>query len=160
METNLSVEWVGIATLKPNAKNKNKHSAEQVERLAELIKFHGWRIPIVVSKRSGLIVCGHGRLLAAKKLKLKQVPVSFQDFESEEAEQTFGISDNAIAAWAELDLSAINMELPEWGPDFPIDMLGLKDFELEPAEKIYNEKEIDENLETDHECPSCGYKWS
>lgn len=138
------IKLVKIKELKPNPKNRNKHPEEQIERLADIIKYQGFRQPIVVSNRTGLVVAGHGRLEAAKRLNLDSVPVVFQDFDSEEQEYSFGVSDNAIASWAELDLSGINTDLPELGPDFDIDMLGLKDFVLEPAEKLEPQCDEDE----------------
>lgn len=53
------------------------------------------------------------------------------------------VADNSIASWAELDLALINSEVPDLGPDFDINMLGLEDFTLEPADK-YGDKEADE----------------
>jgi len=156
----IKIEWVQIEMLKPNPKNRNIHSEEQIERLAKIIQYQGWRWPIIVSNQSGLVMAGHGRLLAAKKLGLKEVPVSYQDFVTEEQAYAFSVSDNAIASWAELDLSGINLDLPEHGPDFDLDLLGMPNFKLDLCEVEINEKELDENLPTDKECPSCGYKWS
>lgn len=128
------VELVPIEKLKPNLKNRNKHSSEQIERLSKLISHHGFRQPIIVSRHSGLIVAGHGRLEAARKLNLKEVPVIYQEFTPEE-EYSFAISDNAIASWAELDFSGINMDIGELGPGFDVDMLGIKEFKIDPSEK-------------------------
>lgn len=127
---------VKISKLKPHPKNPNKHSDEQIERLAKILTYQGWRYPIKVSNLSGFITSGHGRLLAAKKLGLKEVPVSNQDYDSEEQEYADVVSDNAIASWSELDLSDINREIENLGPDFDIDVLGLKDFVIEPADKL------------------------
>lgn len=126
---------LAISALVPHKKNPNKHSEEQIERLAALIRYHGFRHPIIVSKRSGFIVAGHGRLEAARRLGMAKVPVDYQEFESDEAEYAFLVADNSIALWAELDLAAINLEVPNLGPDFDIDMLGLKDFAIDVAEK-------------------------
>lgn len=130
------IEWIPIGELKPNPKNPNRHDKDQIKRLADIIKYQGWRHPIIVSKQSGYIVAGHGRLEAAKLLNLDTVPVSFQDFLDDAQEYAFLVSDNSIASWAELDLSAINSYVPDLGPDFDIDLLGIKDFVLEPAEKL------------------------
>lgn len=120
--------------LKDHPKNRNKHGSDQIERLAELYKYHGIRHPIIVSTRSKCIVAGHGRKLAAIRAGIK-IPVVYQDFESDEAEYAFIQSDNAIALWSDLDISAINADLGDLGPDFNIDMLGIKDFTLDVAEK-------------------------
>lgn len=124
-----------LDSLTPHPKNPNTHSPEQIERLAEIIAYQGFRHPIVVSKRSGFIVAGHGRLAAAERLGMREVPVDEQDFESDEAEYAFLVSDNAIAEWALLDLAAVNLEVPALGPDFDINMLGIKDFTIDAAER-------------------------
>lgn len=131
-------ELLSIDELRPHPKNRNKHSKDQIDRLAKIIKYQGFRHPIIVSRLSGFIVAGHGRLDAAKKLKLKTVPVDYQEFESEEQEYAFLQSDNSIALWAELDLSGINADLGDLGPDFDIELLGLKNFTVDVADKEGN----------------------
>lgn len=150
-------ELVDPKTLKDHPQNRNLHGSDQIERLAELYKYHHIRHPIIVSKQTGCIVAGHGRKLAAIRAGLDQFPVVYQDFESPEAEYAFMQSDNAISAWSELDIKAINLDLPDLGPDFNIDMLGIKNFTLDP-----NDKEFDpsEDTEADNRqaktCPHCG----
>lgn len=143
-------ELVETLKIKPYPKNRNKHSKEQIERLAKLIQHHGFRHPIIVSNLSGCIIAGHGRWEAAKLLKLDKIPVDYQDFENEDAEYLFSVSDNAISEWSELDLSAINIDIPDIGP-FDIDLLGLKDFSVEPLDKFIpgcDEDEIPQPKET------------
>lgn len=119
-------------TFRPN--NRNRHSEEQIDRLAKLIKHNGFRVPVLVSKNSGLVVAGHGRLMAAKKIGLESIPVIYQEFESEDEEFQFHVADNAISAWAELDLSGINADLEKYGP-FDVDLLGIRDFVIDLAER-------------------------
>lgn len=135
---------VSVKELKPNPLNRNSHPKDQVERLAKILEYQGWRYPIKVSKRSGLITSGHGRLEAAKLLKLKEVPVSFQDYTDEAQEYADLTADNAIASWSELDLSGINSDMMDLGPDFDLDLLGIKDFVLEPVEKLEPQCDEDE----------------
>lgn len=132
---------ISVKELKPNPLNRNSHPKDQIDRLAKILEYQGWRYPIKVSKRSGLITSGHGRLEAAKLLKWKEVPVSFQDYESEEQEYADTISDNSIASWSELDLSGINSDLTNLGPDFDIDLLGIKDFCIDVSEKDSSEND-------------------
>lgn len=130
-------ELIQVNELKPHPKNRNKHPKDQIQRLAEILKYQGIRAPIVVSNQTGFIVKGHGTCEAMRKNDpLFLAPIVFQDFESEEQEYAYIQSDNAIANWAELDLSGINLDLPDLGPSFNVDMLGLKNFELEPADKL------------------------
>lgn len=121
--------------LKQHPKNRNKHDKDQIERLCKILTYQGWRYPIKVSKQSGFITSGHGRLMAALKLGLNEVPVSNQDYDSQEQEYADVQSDNAIASWAELDLSGINYDIQDLGPDFDIDLLGIKGFEIDLADR-------------------------
>lgn len=144
--------------LVPNPKNRNTHPPEQIDRLAKLIEGHGFRHPIIVSKRSGFVVAGHGRLEAAKRLKLKSVPVDYQDFDDDDAEYAFLVSDNAIASWAELDLSGINSDLADLGPEFDLNMLGMKEFTLVAPEFEPGTEEDQGKLDQKKpvQCPNCG----
>jgi DNA modification methylase len=146
LEHNDKIVWVDINKVKPNPDNRNKHPDEQITEIVKQIKYQGWRWPIVVSNRSGLIAAGHGRLLAARKMDLTQVPVIYQDFVDEDQEIAFGVADNAIAKWAELDLAGINLDVSKLGPDFDISLLGIKDFEIDPADRegLGDEDEVPE----------------
>lgn len=128
------IELVHISKLIPYEKNMNKHSDEQIDRLVDIIKYQGWRQPIIAQRGTNIIASGCGRYLAAKRMGLETVPVMYQEFKNEEEFYAFVVSDNAIAAWADLDLSMINAELENLGPDFSIESLGLKDFSLDPWE--------------------------
>lgn len=146
--------------LDDHPKNRNKHGQDQIERLAELYRYQGVRHPIIVSKLSGYIVAGHGRKLAAIRAGIDQMPVVYQDFESDDQEYAFIQSDNAIALWADLDLSGINADLESLGPDFNIDMLGIHNFTLDLAEKSFDPSLDDDKTEekSAKTCPHCGEK--
>lgn len=124
---------VSVDTLKPYPKNRNVHPPEQIERLAKLLAYQGLRAPIVVSKLSGCIVKGHGTLAAIRKNGWTEAPVVYQDFADETVEYAFVQSDNAVASWAVLDLPGINSDLADLGPDFDLENLGLKFFNLDPV---------------------------
>ena len=126
---------VPLKELKPHPKNANKHPDDQIERLSKILSYQGWRYPIKVSKRSGFVTSGHGRIAAAKLNGWLNAPVNFQEYQSEEQEIADVHSDNAIASWAELDLANINTQVTDLGPDFDIDLLGIKDFTLDVSEK-------------------------
>lgn len=140
---------VPISELKPHPKNRNAHPQDQIERLAKILKYQGWRYPIKISKQSGFITSGHGRLAAAILNRWDSVPVNYQDYENTDQEYADLIADNSVASWAELELAKINLDLADLGPDFDLDMLGIKDFELEPADKHpgCDEDEVPENVE-------------
>ena len=96
-------EILPIAELRPNPKNPNQHPKEQIELLAKIIQAQGWRMPVTVSTLSGLVVRGHGRLIAAKYAGLSEVPVDFQHYCSEDAELADLLADNKIAELSDID---------------------------------------------------------
>jgi hypothetical protein len=144
------------SSIRINPKNRNLHSKEQIERLCKIIEYQGFRNPLIISKRSNMLVAGHGRLEAAKKLGIKEVPVMAQDFLDEAQEYAAMISDNAVAFWSELDLSSISTDITDLGPDFDIDLLGIKNFVVDVSDKGF---EPSDSIEPDKEfktCPHCG----
>lgn len=129
---------VSVDELKPHSKNANRHPKDQIKRLAKILDYQGFRYPVKVSKQSGFVTSGHGRIEAAKLNGWKEVPVNFQDYESMDQEIADLHADNAIASWAEFDLDFLSQQLPEINID--LELLGLK--ELPQIEFV---SEIDED---------------
>lgn len=127
-------ELVDPSKLKHHPKNHNQHPPEQIDRLIKILDYQGWRYAVKVSRLSGYVTSGHGRIAAAFKAGWKTVPVVYQEYTDSDQEYLDVQSDNAIASWAELNLKAINADIPELGP-FDIDLLGIKDFEVEALDK-------------------------
>jgi DNA modification methylase len=150
---------VDIDLLVENPKNNNNHPQDQIDRLAKLITHTGFRNPLVVSNRSGFVLCGHGRIAAAKKAGLKQLPVIYQDFKDEAEEYAYMTADNAIHNWSSIDLSKVNAEMLDLGPDFDIDLLGIKDFVIEPIEKFEPQGDEDAVPEVIHPITRKGDLW-
>ena len=137
----------------PHDKNANKHPKKQIEMLAKILKYQGWRHPIVVSNLSGKIVAGHGRLEAARINQWLEAPVDFQDFDDVHQEIAFLYSDNKIQELAEHDdellkQTAIDMDFK--GVGFDLDLLGIPDLDLsapDPAKELIEDDvpEIDKS---------------
>ncbi|HPA20892.1 MAG TPA: ParB/Srx family N-terminal domain-containing protein [Verrucomicrobiae bacterium] len=124
---------VDPATLQPNPTNPNRHGAGQIQLLAAIIRDQGWRAPITVSKRSGLIVRGHGRLEAALLLGCEQVPVDYQDYASEAEELADLLADNRLSELAELDeegLRSLIAKVRESDPEFDVELTGFMEDEI------------------------------
>lgn len=150
---------VELHKLVPHPKNPNKHPEDQIKRLAKIIDYQGQRAPIVVSKRSGFITKGHGRLEALKMLGWEKAAVDYQDYNDEAQEYADIVADNAIASWAELQYSQINTDILDLGPELDIEMLGIKDFVLEPVEKIDPQTDPDEVPEVKFPISTKGDVW-
>lgn len=145
----IEILMVSVDAIAPNPKNNNKHTAEQKERAHKIFDYQGFRNPLTISKRSGLLVAGHLRLEVAKEKGIKELPCMYQDFESEEQEYSHMTADNALQSWSELNLSQINQDFIDLGP-FDVDFLGIKDFCIEPLDKLdpqCDEDEIPEHVE-------------
>jgi DNA modification methylase len=123
-------ELADVATLIPNPRNLNQHGDKQINLLAKIIKNQGWRAPITVSNRSGFVVRGHGRLLAAQSLGVSQVPVDCQDYATEAEEWADLIADNRIAELAEMDDSLLAGLLAEFG-DMDVELDGFSAKEVD-----------------------------
>lgn len=131
-------EIVDIMKVIPNPKNPNMHPERQIEILSQVIKAQGWRKPITVSKRSGFVVAGHGRLQAALLLGAVQVPVDYQSYENEAEEWADLVADNRIS-----ELSNIN-------EDLLIDILNeINDTDIDTILTGYEYHEIDDLINDD-----------
>lgn len=124
-------EIVKIENVKPNPKNPNQHPPEQIKLLGMIIQRQGWRQPITVSTRSGCIVKGHGRLMAAKAIDATEVPIDYQNYDSDEQEIADLIADNRLAELAQIDnqmLAELFAEI-KLDPDFDITLTGFTEDE-------------------------------
>lgn len=133
-------EMVPVEDIRPNPRNPNRHPEEQVRMLAKIITENGWRAPITVSTRSGMVVRGHGRLMAAIFAGLAECPVDYQDYDSDEQEMQDMLADNRIAELAEIDqgmLDSMLGELSQVGAD--IELAGFLD-DLDDGIEIKDEK--------------------
>jgi len=148
-----------ISEIKLHPKNPNRHSEDQVKRLAEILKYQGFRYPVKISKLSGFLVSGHGRIQAAIENGWDTVPVQYQVYETEDQEYADVVADNAIASWAELDFASINSQMENFDPSFDINLLGLNNFTLDVADKMPSIEdyvgEDEQNKMKFYTCPHC-----
>jgi ParB-like chromosome segregation protein Spo0J len=136
---------VPIESLKPHPKNPNRHPQKQIALLAKVINANGWRYPIVVSKRCGLIIKGHGRLEAAKMLGLRMVPIDEQEYDSNEAELADMIADNRIPELSYSEFETLEKTMRELqDAKFDMDLTGYDSAELDKLFYEANEEETPE----------------
>ena len=145
---------------------ENPHPDRQLDILAAIIRSQGFRSPIVVSKKSGFIVTGHGRYQAALRLGLDSVPVNYQDFATEAEEWAHLIADNKLSELSENDPESLRDLLTNiQSSDLDSILSGFEDSEIESILSPKDESkesfdEISDDIETEHKCPKCGYEWS
>jgi site-specific DNA-methyltransferase (adenine-specific) len=125
-----SSELWPIDKITPYARNSRTHSDEQVAQIAASIREWGWTNSILVDEDGGLIA-GHGRLLAARKLGLSQIPTMVAKGWSEAQKKAYVIADNKLALNAGWDLEMLAVELGDLqGFDFDLMLTGFSDDEL------------------------------
>ena len=119
-----------VADLIPSLRNPRQHSPEHVRQIAASIQAFGFTIPVLVDER-GELIAGHGRLLAAKKLGLRTVPVLTATGWSDEQKRAYRIADNRLTEAGRWDDHVLREELEALRGEFPIAALGFEPSELE-----------------------------
>jgi len=124
------VERRKISSIVPYARNSRTHSDEQVAQIASSIKEWGFTNPILVDI-DGEIIAGHGRLLAAQKLGLDEVPCITAVGWSEAQKKAYVIADNKLAINAGWDVELLRIELDELTDlNFDVNLTGFSDDEI------------------------------
>jgi hypothetical protein len=137
------VEKWSIDKLIPYARNSRTHSDEQISQIAASIKEWGWTTPILVDENGG-IIAGHGRTLAAQRLKMTEVPVVIAKGWSDTKKRAYIIADNKLALNADWDNEMLALELGELGDlGFDLDLTGFAADEI--AEILSPEEDEDDS---------------
>lgn len=140
----MNITYKKISELKPYKNNAKKHPKEQVERIAESIRQFGFTQPVLVDK-DNIVVAGHGRILGARKVGLKEVPTVCMEDLTDEQIKAYRLIDNKLneSPW---DFPLIDSEIAEIKD---IDM-GLFGFE-EDEETKKKSKEVKFSIEEKYE---------
>lgn len=154
MSEAISIRYVSVADLIPYAANSRTHSDEQVTQIAASIREFGFTNPILIN-REKTIIAGHGRLMAAKKLGLEQVPAITLDHLNKAQQKALVIADNQLALNAGWNMDMLKAEIEGLAlEDFDLELLGFDDkfldglFEKEPTEGLTDEDAVPEAPET------------
>src|ERR1035438_5418869 len=127
----LKVCWWPIDKPVPYARNSRKIPERAIDKVAASIKEFGWRQSIVVDK-DGVIICGHTRWLAAKKLGLREVPVHVAENLTPAQVKAYRLMDNRSHDETSFDLELLGPELEDLkGMDFDLSLTGFDDFEID-----------------------------
>jgi ParB-like chromosome segregation protein Spo0J len=139
------IERRAIEELIPYARNSRTHSDAQVAQIAASIKEWGWTMPILVDEAGG-IIAGHGRVMAARSLGHKDVPVVIASGWSETKKRAYVIADNKLALNAGWDQELLKVEIADlesMGSD-----LSLLGFDSNELASLFDEKEEELKEET------------
>lgn len=153
----MQVKTVSIDQIKPY-ENNPRNNDDAVDAVANSIKEFGWQQPIVVDN-GGVIIAGHTRYKAAKKLGYKEVPIVVADKLTEEQVNAYRLADNKVGELANWDTKKLDDELQAL-----LDQIDMTDFGFDENIEFDPADNIDVDLETDDKdkkliqvtCPNCG----
>lgn len=148
----MNVINIKLEDLQPYEKNP-RNNKEAVDYVANSIKEFGFKVPLVIDKEN-VIVCGHTRYLACKKLKINEVPCVIADDLTEEQIKAYRLADNKVSEIATWDYELLNQELDDI-LGFDMSLYGFNDNgEVEINEKEHNDlsDEVAETFEVIIEC--------
>ena len=136
----MQIKKVEVEKLIPYVRNSRTHSDAQVAQIAASIKEFGWTNPILVDGENG-IIAGHGRLLAARKLGAKDVPVIELAHLTESQKRAYVIADNQLAMNAGWDTAMLTLELADLkDSEFDLDLIG---FDAKELEKLLEPEQVE-----------------
>lgn len=140
------MEKTDVNKLVPYKGNARAHSPKQVEQIARSIKAFGFNNPILVDE-GNVVIAGHGRLAAAKRLGLKEVPVVRLNHLSEKEKKAYILADNRLAEKASWDPARLAVEIKELSVDADFD-LSLTGFETPETDLILYGQSAPDEAET------------
>mgnify|MGYP003644814905 CR=1 FL=1 len=144
------VERRSVESLIPYARNARTHSDEQVAQIAASIKEWGWTTPVLVDE-DGQIIAGHGRVMAARKLGIEEVPVMIARGWTEAQRRAYVLADNKLALNSGWDDQLLKIELDSLKTEgFDMDLLGwdvLPEFEAVPDYSILDEEDVSSKMD-------------
>ena len=134
------IEQVNVQDLVPYAQNTRIHSDKQIGQIANSIQTFGFNVPVLIDQNNQLMA-GHGRVLAAKKLKLPKIPCIYIDHLSNAQKRAFMIADNKLtenAEWHDEFLKAELSFLNDLELDFDLEVTGFEVPEIDIILNDYN----------------------
>ena len=127
----IQIERIGVEALIPYARNSRTHSDAQVAQIAASIREFGFTNPVLVDEANG-IIAGHGRVLAARKLKMPDVPAIRLSHLTEAQKRAYVIADNKLALNAGWDIELLRLEINYLrGLEFDVALTGFSTEELD-----------------------------
>jgi hypothetical protein len=142
----VQIEYRAVAELILDSRNPRQHSQRQINQLADSIREFGFVMPVVADER-GQVVIGHGRVLAAKKLRMPRIPVVEIRHLSPAQLKAFRIADNRLAQnahWDERLLGENLLELKELDRDFDLSITGFSLPEIDLAIQKLSEAAVED----------------
>ena len=156
-----------VSDLVPYARNSRTHSDEQVAQIAASIKEWGFTNPVLIEPDGG-IIAGHGRVMAAQRLGLADVPCVIAEGWTEAQKRAYVIADNKLAINSAWDVETLKVEMQELDAlNFDLELTG---FDVAEMTALFDDPDFQPGTEDDQgkldelaprmvTCPHCGGEW-
>src|SRR5574344_419803 len=146
--TTLQIEYIAIKAIKPYEQNPRIHKSKQIAQIANSIKEFNFNNPVLIDENNE-VIAGHGRLLAAEHLKLKEVPVIKLVHLNDAQKKAYRIADNKLTENGQWDIDLLKLEFSELEKlslDFSLDITG---FDIADIDIILDDSLTDKNTKLD-----------
>lgn len=156
----LEVEYLPISELKTYANNAKIHTGDQIEQIKDSIKEFGFNDPIAIWENNEIIE-GHGRLIAADELGIKELPVIRLNNLSDQERRAYALIHNKLTMDTEFNFDIMMMEIDQISMD--MEKYGFSE-KMESFEYAIKNEEFDVedfgDEKFEYECPECGFKFN
>ena len=144
---NLKIEYLNVDEIRPYENNPRKHDMEQIKKIADSITEFNFTNPVLIDENN-VLLAGHGRLLAAKKLKIENVPCVRITYLTENQKRAYRIADNNLTLLGDWDIDLLGLELKELSEqdlDFDIEVTGFEVPEIEAFIQKSDKKDLEKD---------------
>ena len=148
----MEIVYKKIGELKPYENNPRKND-EAVDAVAASIAEFGWKVPVIIDT-DNVVVAGHTRLKAAKKLGIEDIPCIVADDLSDEQIKAFRLVDNKVSEFSRWDYDRLKQEIAAIRLD--MEMFGIKLTDCPDYNDLFVEAEPKDHKKKQYTCPCCG----
>lgn len=146
MTAKTQIQYIALKDVIPYANNPRNNDGEAVDKVASSIKEFGFNVPLVLDK-DNVIICGHTRYKAAKKLNIDEVPCIYADKLTPAQVKAYRIADNKVSEFSTWNYDMLSIEVEQLQElDFDVDSLGFESFEIQ---SLFDEQEEESEVSED-----------
>lgn len=150
INSELIYENKDINDLIPYARNARVHTDSHIAQIAGSIREFGFNVPVLIDE-TGNIIAGHGRVLAARKLGMKEVPVVIAGHLTDTQRRAYIIADNKLHDNSTFDYETLQLDIDELKAEgFDMGLAGFEEFELQGVENYGQMNDLDDNVFSGH----------
>lgn len=146
MTAKTQIQYIALKDVIPYANNPRNNDGEAVDKVASSIKEFGFNVPLVLDK-DNVIICGHTRYKAAKKLNIDEIPCIYADKLTPAQVKAYRIADNKVSEFSTWNYDMLSIEVEQLQElDFDVDSLGFENFEIQ---SLFDEQEEESEVSED-----------